>query len=248
MNNKIRIGNFTSSEVVALMSKDRSGKGPGKPYFSYIEEKNMERKLGRACNDISAHVARALTWGTLLQSRVFHLLGEPYQECDETLIHPTIDCWVGTPDGFNTNDEKAVVEVKCPMTLKSFCTLVNAWEKGGIEAIRDKHDSGEKYFWQCISNAVLTNSRYAELIVYCPKKSELEAIKELASSAAEIGLDTKWIYWAPENELPFIPDSSTYNSMNKMRFEVTYAMKAALHVTIQNAAKELIERPVLQPA
>jgi hypothetical protein len=250
MNNALRIGNFTSSEIAALMSKDRSGKGKGKPYFTYIDEKNMERKLGKSVRVDTPALVRAFSWGQLLEKNVFDLLGGDYHYCsDQTLTHPMIDYWVGSPDGFNTNDPTAVAEVKCPITLKSFCALVNAWNKGGIGEVRKAHPAGEKYFWQIVSNACITKAMYGELIVYCPYKHELEKIKELASSAAEVGFtEAKWIFWAQDNELPYIPEGGHYKNLNVMRFEVTYAMKAALHMTVEEAGKELIERHSLQPA
>src|SRR6185437_4228886 len=155
INNTPRIGNFTSSEIGALMSKDRSGKGFGAPALTYIKETNMERRLGRSLTDEIN--ARPLIWGKLLEGHVFSLLGLEYTlSSTETISHPSISFWSGSPDGGNYQPARTVVDIKCPITLKSFCQLVDAYREGGIEKVRDDHKDGEKYYWQLVSNAILT--------------------------------------------------------------------------------------------
>jgi hypothetical protein len=106
---KSRIGNFTSSEIVALMS---NGKGSmfGAPAKTYIEECNMERRLGRS---ITTEInARAISWGKLVERRAFDLLGIEYTlNSDETLTHPEIEFWAGSPDGFKYDDGTTGVEI-----------------------------------------------------------------------------------------------------------------------------------------
>jgi hypothetical protein len=241
--NKLRVGNPTSSEIVALTTLDRSGKNPGKPFFTYVEEKNMERRLGRSLDSESN--ARPLVWGKLLEGRVFDILGLEYSlNSLETLQHEEIDYWCGSPDGFKYDEGKTVMDIKSPITLKSFCQLVQPLYDGfnGMDAmnkIRETHKDGEKYFWQLVSNACITNSRFAELIVYAPYESELPEIKLMAE-----GVDgCMWIQFASENELPFLKDGGYYNNLNIIRFEVSQEDKDFLTEKVKLAGSMLIEIP-----
>lgn len=233
-----RVGNFTSSEIVRLMSNGKAKGSFGVPYYSYIEEKKMERRLGRSLSDDI--FSRPTSWGDLCEGRVFDLLADGYKFCSKvTLVHPTINCWVGTPDATNL---ETVVDVKCPKTLKSFCILVDAWKNNGITGIRDKHDDGDKFYWQLVSNAILTKSKYGELVVYAPYQSELSAIRELASNFdGDKQTRFLWIASAFDDELPFVKDGGYYKNLNVMRFEIPLADKMALHSRVEEAAKELID-------
>ena len=111
--------------------------------------------------------------------------------------------------------QKTVADVKCPFTLKSFCQLVDAWELGGISAIKAYHPDGKKFFWQLVSNAILTGADYAELIVFVPYRSELPAIRAIAQHD-----DFTWVSYMLDNELPWLPDGGYYKNLNCFRFPV----------------------------
>lgn len=231
-----RTGNFTSSEIHRLMSNGKAKGSFGAPYYSYIEEKKMERRLGRSLSDDI--FSRPTSWGDLCEQRVFSLLDEGYTACSKvTLSHPTIPCWKGTPDATKF---ETVADVKCPKTLKSFCILVDSWMKGGINLIRDRHDDGDKFYWQIVSNAVLTKAKHGELIVYCPYQSELSIIREMASNFdGEKQSRFLWVASAYDDELPFVIDNGYYKNIYVMRFEIPIADKMALHARVEEAAKEL---------
>lgn len=242
----IRFGNFTSSEIVALMTKGKQEGGFGKPAVTYIDERNMERRLGRSLTDDNN--ARPLSWGKLVESRVFEILGLEYILCStDVLSHPTIECWKGTPDAIKSDGE-TVGDIKCPITLKSFCSMVDAWKSGGFDAVRSHHRDGEKYYWQLVSNAVLTGAKYAELIVYCPYQSELEEIRDLARN-----LDSPdqykyaWVNFANDNELPYLVEGGYYQNLNVMRFEVPNADKELLRKRVVSASEFLVKRKTLVP-
>ena len=257
--NKIRNGNFTSSEIIALTTLDRSGKNPGKPFFTYIEEKNMERRLGRSLDSESN--ARPLVWGKLLEGRVFDILGLEYSlNSQETMRHPEIDFWCGSPDGFKYDLGQTVMDIKSPVTLKSFCQLVQPLYDGltgmdAINAIRNgyvddngiahaPHKDGEKYYWQLVSNACISKSRFAELIPYAPYESEIPEIKLLAD-----GVDNcMWIQFATENELPFLKDGGYYKNLNIIRFEVPQKDKDFLTERVLLAGTMLINNSSLMLA
>lgn len=236
-----RIGRFTSSEIAALTTLDRLKTGFGKPALTYIEEKNIERRLGRSLGTETN--ARPLSWGKCLEPYVFdNLLGIEYSyESDKTLVHSSIPFWSGSPDGRKFDNGGTVVDTKCPYTLKSFCQLVQPLYDGlkGMDAInvlRTNHKDGETYYWQLVSNAILTNSQYAELIVFCPYKEELPAIKQMAD-----GEPNFYFIWAAiENELPYLPDGGYYKNLNVIRFEVPESDKEALTENVIKAGKLLI--------
>lgn len=242
----IRNGNFTSSKIVALTSFGRDQKSPGAPYKTYIQQKNWERKLKRSLNkEISTP---ATNWGKLCETRVHELLGVDYKYCSqETLSHPTVDCWKGSPDHLHIHTEShldAVCDVKCPSTLESFCALVDGWKENGIQGIRDNHKEGETYYWQLVSNACITGMKYAELIVYCPFKDELDAIRIMCKE------DPRFykIWGSQDEELPFLIEGGQYTNLNVFRFIVPPEDKMFLHSRVEMAAKELLPVQTLIPA
>lgn len=233
-----RIGNPTSSSAYKLMTNGKAAGTPGKPFYTYVQEKNWERKLNRSLADECD--ARALTWGKLVEKKVFDdVLGIEYKECSaDTLVHPEIKCWAGSPDGVKFDEGGTVIDIKCPHTLKSYCELYDCQT---IEQVRENHKDGEKFYWQLVSNSVLTNSRYAELIVYMPYQSELDSIRELAANF-DGGLQRKyaWINFADDTELPYLQTGGYYNHLHVIRFEVPEADKEALKQRVLQAEALLI--------
>jgi hypothetical protein len=239
INNIHRRGNFTSSEIVALTKLAKDGKSFGAPALTYIEEKNMERKLGRSI-DSELH-AKPLVWGNLLEGYWFDKLGLEYTlSSTETDVHPTIKFWSGSSDGMKKD---TVIDIKSPITLKSFCQLVDPLYEGytGMDAmniVRETHKDGDKYYWQLVSNSILKSTRYAELIVGVPYLSDLPAIKLLADGNP----NCYWIAMAIEDELPFLLDGGYYKDVNIIRFEVPQQDKDFLTDQVIKAGKMLIDR------
>lgn len=241
----IRNGRFTSSEIVALTKNGKSKDSWGAPVYTYIEECNMERRLGRALeNEIDA---KPTSWGTLLEPYSFGKLGLEYILCSKkTFVHPEIDYWVGSPDALKCGH--TVADEKCPMTLKSFCQLVDPYYENGklvyealtIEAVRANHKEGEKYFWQIVSNGCITDCKHGELIVYVPYKNELDKIRELASSAGEGGEYTKWIYYASDEQLPHLLPGGHYKDLNIIQFDILPRDKDFLYKRVKEAGEFLI--------
>ena len=252
--NADRVGNFTSSAIADLMTEGKVKGTWGKPAITYISEKNMERKLNRSLgNDTNA---RSTSWGKIVEGRCFDLLGTEYRlSSQETFSHPDIDFWSGSPDGNKFDEGRTVIDIKCPMTLKSFCQLVDPLYDGltdieCINAVRngytdkngrehDKHKDGEKYYWQLVSNAILTACKYAELIVYVPYFHELEAIRDIVradKSERNIGA---WINFVDESELPYLIEGEFYKNLNIIRFEVPESDKLLLTSKVEQAGKLL---------
>lgn len=245
-----RIGNFTSSNIEKLMSDGKKSGEYGKPYYTYIQEKNMERRLGRSLNDIAS--AKPLIWGKFLEARAFELLGMEYRlVSQDTIQHPLYDYWSGSPDGIKLNPN-TVIDIKCPMTLKSFCKFVDCitlnpdGSMNGtltINKIRAMHDDGEKYYWQLVSNAILTNSNSAELIIYLPYKSELQEIRDYCEETDMAPNKIAWIAFAEDDDLPYLLDGGFYKNIYTFNFEVPENDKRLLTDRVITAGKHLIKRP-----
>lgn len=234
INNTLRVGNFTSSEIHRLMTKSRDG-GFGKPAITYIQEKNMERRLGRSLGtDVGS---RATSWGNLVEMMAFNLLGLEYKMTStDTIRHPKIPFWSGSPDCQTFRKEPTVVDIKCPATLKSFCTLADCKTP---EDLVENHSEGEKYYWQLVSNAILLGVDHAELIAYCPYKHELDIIREMASNYDGNQNKIAWIGFAEDADLPYILEGKHYQNINVLRFEVPQADKALLTDRVLLAGKQL---------
>jgi hypothetical protein len=207
---------------------------------TYIKECNQERRLLRSI-EVQAD-ACPLTWGKCIERRAFDVLGIEYTLCsDKTLQHPDIPFWVGSPDAVT---DLTVDDIKCPMTLTSFCNLLDPYydgknlvhEGGTIEAVRENHRDGEKFFWQIVSNGVLTGKKKGQLIVYVPYLDELEEIKTLADGNG----DYYWI-WSSENEkLPYLIRGSHYKNINVIEFDILQRDIDALTNRVLECGEQLI--------
>lgn len=236
----MRKGNFTSSEIWKLTTVSKDKVSFGKPALTYIAEKRMERRLGRPLSSFTS--SKPTSWGNLCERQAFERLGIDYSlNSKDVLTHPEIDYWKGTPDGFRYENGKpvAVVDIKSPFTLKSFCELVDA---NDINVIRDVHDCGEDYYWQLVSNAVLSGLNKAELIIYCPYLSEIQDLKDWSENIDDLKQwQYKWINSADIDELPYLPDGGYYKNLNIIPFEVSEADKELLIAKVL-AAGELLNQ------
>lgn len=270
-----RNGCFTSSEIVALLSmgsrdmteqeleqqkKDnpKSRKKtiecwPGKAAITYINQCNMERRLGRSLD--GELDAKPTNWGKFVEPLLFQLLDGDYTyNSSDTLTHPELPYWRGTPDGFKITENKTVVDAKCPFTLESFCKLVGPLYNdfdgmGAMNALRegyaDKtglfqpgHPDAEKYYWQLVSNAIIDDCSHAELIVYCPYESELSVIQ---AAAVESGNPSAYfIANGSQKSLPYLKDGGFYQNINIFSFEIPESDKNLLTETVKRAAAYLI--------
>jgi hypothetical protein len=231
-----RVGNITNSEIVALTTWNKAKTDVGVSFYTYISECNMERRLLRSISDEVS--ARPLCWGNLVEMVAFDRLGMEYiHSSQETIVHPALDFWAGSPDGFKEDEGRTVIDIKCPMTLKSFCTFADCKD---IEEVRENHQQGEKYYWQLVGNAIISNCKHAELIVYMPYKSELQEIRDFAGQAPEDSLyKFFWIANANDEELPHLLDGGYYKNLYTIRFEVPEADKDFLIKRVMEAGRKL---------
>ena len=248
-NTEIRIGNFTSSGIADLLTLAKNGKDFGAPALSYIYDCNMERRFGLPISGETDAVPTE--WGKALEPFVHEILPMSYEYTSQiTTVHPTIDFWAGSADGFNNNGERAIVDIKCPFTRASFHGLVMPLVCGlsGIDAVNairfgfddehgnkfNKHKQGEQYYQQLVSNAIINNCAYAELIVYMPYRSDLLTIMPIITEIPKL----RYV----GDRVPFIEDVGMFKNLNIIRFKVPQSDKDLLTETVERAGKMLIPR------
>jgi hypothetical protein len=219
-----RNGNFTSSQIYRLC-------GAPKPAQTYIQKKNFERKLKRSITGETN--AKAANWGKLLEMRAFELLGFEYQmKSKETLRHPEINYWLGSPDIITTDK---VGDIKCPWTLDSFCQLVENCTKG-IETFKDEHPD---YYFQLLSNAIITGKSKIELVVYVPYQDELQDIREMTSNFDGNQNPYSFIYFAEDNDLPYLNKEGEYKNLNIFTWDVPANEKEFLTTKVKQYGNQL---------
>lgn len=230
MNDQKRAGTFSSSSAHKLMSRARNGVDLGKPALTYIEEKQMELRLGRELS--GDNNAKPTNWGTFLEHRVFDLLGMEYV-CNSTerYTHPIIKQWTGAPDFLKTDTSG---DIKCPFTLKAFCGMVDCF--GDLDKFKDTH---KEYYWQLVSNAILNNKPKAELVVYVPYLGELETIRELADNFDGDQNKIAFINWATDDDLPYLIEGNHYKNLNRFSFDVPPEDVLKLIGSVEKAVKLL---------
>lgn len=214
--NSERIGNFTSSQIYRLMKNGKKKGEPGAPFFTYVEEKKKERRLGRSLD--TGGYSRASAWGSLLELYVneFKLGREYAMTSNETDLHPKISCWAGSKDVMVIGVK--VGDIKCYQPAK-FCDYADMINSGDIERFKTEF---EAEYWQLVSNAIINGVPKAEAIAFMPYQSELVKIRAYAENYD--GPDQwkyRFIAEVPDSELAYIPDGNeAYKDMNKFEFEI----------------------------
>lgn len=242
INNLIRTGNFTSSEIHKLMTTGKGENGFGAAAITYIKEKNLERKLGRSIR--TEAYSKAMAWGTLIEKYVFeNKLGLEYQIHSKTTdVHPVIPYWSGSKDLIVEGVK--IGEIKC-YEPKHFAEYTDALLSENVELI--KKECPEEY-WQMVSNAIINQVPNAEGITYIPYKSELPLIREFASNYD--GPDQwhyRFIAESNDETLPFIPDNGYYKDLNRFSFEIPQADRDLLTSTVLKAGTMLIGNSTALP-
>lgn len=251
---KSRHSNFSSSNIYKLCSKGRgefSIDNVGSSFFTYVKEKKRERKLKR---DINSKVhTRAITWGIVCELYVFdRKLDIKYSNMNNVgrLFHGEIENWTGIPDTFIKKD-LIVGDIKCPSSLIRFCDLVDSCENG-VSEFKKNHP---EYYWQLVSNSILTGVNKAELLFFVPYLDELEKIYNFVDNLREIDLpddlDLFQINFISEEiqsylnygklplSVPYLPNDSEYKPFNTFVFDVDDDDVFFLTERVKKAVEEL---------
>lgn len=219
--NTDRIGNFTSSEIWKLTKSDKSGKDFGTPALTYIQEKNIERRmLVGLKQDMSTKVT---AWGHLMEMWVHqNYLSTEYESVgDITLSHPTIEFWKGSPD-FKSVSLKIVAECK-GYERKRFAEYADIIELNSVDALRQ--DFPEEY-WQMVSNSIILGVDKIQPILFMPYESELADIKMFVE---QYDMDDQWkykyVYDSLNAQLPYLVDGGYYKNFNTCILDVPQSDK-----------------------
>jgi hypothetical protein len=145
----------------------------------------------------------------------------------ERLVHPEFKYWTGAPDLIS---ETCVGDIKCPQ-LKAFCDLSDICLSGDVFELKSSYP---EYYWQLVSNAILLDKQFAELIVYCPYEDDLGMIKHHAQNVdAQDLYKYYWLGSAMNEEIPYILPGEEFKDLNIFKFEVPTEDKDLLTETIK---------------
>ena len=252
---KTRVSNFSSSKIHKLCSKGRgalSVENVGSSYHTYIKEKKRENRLKRAIeNRVYTY---PIIWGIILEMYIFEeKLDTSFSDMNNVgrCSHPDIPEWTGIPDTFRRND-LVVGDIKNPSSMTAFCDLVDCLENG-VEYFKDNKPD---YYWQLVSNAILTGVDKAELIFFVPKLNELKKIYDFINEKVDQNnipsdMDVfQYEYILNEinaylefnklpKKIPYLPDDTEYKDFNTFTFDVPEEDKIFLTERVKMAVKEL---------
>ena len=141
--------------------------------------------------------------------------------------------WSGAPDIIS---EDLSGDIKCPYTLKSFCEMVDIIETKDPEIFKAEKP---EYYWQLVSNAILTGFDTALFVVYVPFEDELSIIRELAENYDGDQNKVAWIGWAQDSDLPYLVEDGIFKNINSWKFEVPQEDKDFLTRRVELAQVEL---------
>lgn len=217
------------------MSVSTDKKSFGKPALTYIQEKRYERKLKRSISTDAD--TRPTLWGKFLETRIHELLGMEYEHVNDiSLIHPKYPFLVGSPD-FIKASKKTVSDSKCPQP-KAFCELIENCTAGMLVFKKEHPD----YYWQLVSNALITKSENIELIVYMPYESELEEIRKDAENFDSFDqYKYRFISESSKHQLAYLPDDSDYKNLNIFTWPLDMTDALMLEQKVIEASIELIK-------
>lgn len=225
-----RIGNPTSSQMWKLMTNNKKGDDFGSPGLTYIEEKKIERKLGRSIETSS--YSKDMMWGLFLEKRVEYLLPDFGYELKSkiTTVHPEYNFWAGSADLIN--EGLKVGDIKCYQP-KNFSILTDAILSQDVSFFKE---NCAKEYWQLVSNAAINQVPNAEIISYMPYRSELIDIRAAAYDVDDPGNEWKYrfIYESEDIDLAFLPDGGYYKNLNTFEFEVP---KEDIHALTERVIK-----------
>lgn len=228
-----RVANFSSSSIWMLTTNGKAKDSIGKPFYTYIEEKRREQRLGRSIkNEING---QEVWWGRLNEKRAYELLIKTNLEYDleakNRFVHTEIEQWTGMPD---TLRSEVVGDIKCPFSLNSFCDAVDSF--GDVEAFKA---AKKEWYWQLVSNSILCDKPRAEIIVYVPYLSELAEIKEDCGMFDGNQNKVARFSFAEDDDLPYLIEGKHYKNIEIFEFEIPQLDKDFLTERVKLAVELL---------
>jgi hypothetical protein len=159
-----RLGKVTSSSVwqLTVEPKEKAKKEAGELSSTakeYVMQKVAERLTGVTRsfqNDATVHGLEQEANAIALYEMTYGYIVE------ETGFIEHIAGWYGgTPDGY-IKQENGIVQVKCPYDYKNHLSFMLI---DSVETFKAKH---REYYWQCLSDMIVTNTNWCDFVSYCP--------------------------------------------------------------------------------
>lgn len=205
----------------------------GQPFYTYVQEKVWESRSGRPIS--KEQNSRPTSWGTLVEQRVFDILPIDYiYQSSTRYVHDELP-WSGAPDMLT---ETNVVDIKCPYSILEFFKKADIILSGDIEKLKKDYPDN---FYQLVSNSILTGKKVAELVIYCPYKSELNEIREMAANYNGDQNKVRFLDYTTDDELPYVIDGRYYKNLYQISWEVSEQDKMELYERVKLATEKLNE-------
>jgi hypothetical protein len=167
-----RCGKITSSEVYKIMNSGR------KEFFSQTGKSYIKAKVAEYLTQepISRPTTYAMEWGNSHEFEAITVLKEKIE--NEVTYHGIGNpeffsggrFWGGSPDALT---QDCVIEVKCPFNSSEHL------EHLLFKNAEDLKEYAPEYYWQIVSNMLLTNKEKAMFISYDPRFPEDMRLKIL---------------------------------------------------------------------
>ena len=172
-----RCGKITSSEVYKIMSSGR------KETFSQTAKSYIKMKAAEVLTNEPKDIPTtyAMEWGNSHEFEAMQFLQEKIKKeilhfgNANPVFYEKSKYWGGSPDGLMG---EYVIEIKCPFNSSEHL------EHLMFKTQEDLKDYAPEYYWQIVSNMLLTDKEKAFFISYDPRYLEQYRIKML-----EIKLD-----------------------------------------------------------
>lgn len=156
---KQRNGKITSSELYKIMVEERGGKDTiGEGAKTYLLTKVAESFGGKS----APAVGQALDWGNDLEPvAISHYENITQSKVDAAPFIEYNEYYGGSPDGIINSE--GIIEVKCPFSS------VNHFKHGMIETEDDFKSVATNYYYQCLSNMLVSGAAWCDFISYDPR-------------------------------------------------------------------------------
>lgn len=214
MNNELRAGRFTSSQVYRLMGSPAVRK-------TYINEVRTEIKLGKSLN--KEFWSKATSWGSLMEVLAFNAMSMDWSLCSkETVVHKTLGKYYsGTPD---VKKIDTLGEIK-GYEYKNFCNMTDVILSKNLVDLKALNKGKE--YWQTVSNAVLMDMKKGAVISYMPFERDFEIVKLFIEkldvsidSQRELHEDCGWVVFKQEKDVCLLPNDGYYKDLNIFEFDI----------------------------
>lgn len=163
---------FTSSEIWTLTTSGKQAGTLGQKAITYIKKRINQARWGKS---FISGGSMATKWGNFfepyaiaryVQETGIHVIS--YSDHKKDFKVGPLPNHGGTPD-FTTFDETVVGSVKCPQE-DAFIDLFDLIKSKDIERFKEDH---KEYYWQLISDLIVTGARYCVFVIYMPYEDEV---------------------------------------------------------------------------